>query len=335
MSANGKVKTWAEVWTLYEQRCRTKRVNKLSMENYRRTAGRFAAWADEQGIVPADIEPLDMIRYTGSLQRQDGQPYAPGTLYTHCKDLKTLINFAADYKIIPERIKVEMPRLKEGDPQALNDEELKVVLDYFEGRAHLNPRDTAIVCLLLDTGLRSAELRALKWDDLIWNEARQQGTIHVDKQINRNREYVPVKNGRPRDVYFRARAWRYLLANKADLSGQVDFHNRRPWHAFPVNTETGPVFWAWPQVDKPDVLAHSGLAYMLRTAGDKIGIPLRPHIFRHTCGRMLTMAGVPAMAIKEILGHSSLKMVEHYSRLWGQDVENLYFEKMNGNGDSS
>ncbi len=80
------------------------------------------------------------------------------------------------------------------------------------------------------------------------------------------------------------------------------------------------------------MLGASGLAYMLKTAGEELGIPLTPHVFRHTCGRLMTVANVPPMAIKSILGHSSLAMVEHYSRLWGADVENLYYERMNENG---
>ncbi len=71
---------------------------------------------------------------------------------------------------------------------------------------------------------------------------------------------------------------------------------------------------------------------MLTTAGDELGIPLHPHEFRHTAGRLMTIAGMPLVAMMQILGHSSLEMVTRYSLLWGEDVEDLFIDKMNGNG---
>ncbi len=105
------------------------------MEKYREITGRFVQWADGEGIAPVDLKPLDVIRYTGSLTRNDGKPYKTNTLRTHCRYLKTLLNFAADFKVIPGKIKVEMPSAPEDEIKAFNDDELESVLGYFDDRA--------------------------------------------------------------------------------------------------------------------------------------------------------------------------------------------------------
>jgi integrase len=63
-----------------------------------------------------------------------------------------------------------------------------------------------------------------------------------------------------------------------------------------------------------------GVPYNFRNAFEravrKAEIPdFRFHDLRHTAASHLTMSGVDLKTIKEILGHSSLKMVERYSHL--------------------
>jgi hypothetical protein len=45
----------------------------------------------------------------------------------------------------------------------------------------------------------------------------------------------------------------------------------------------------------------------------------------------MTIAAMPPVAMMQILGHNSLAMVTRYSLLWGEDVEDLFADKMNGN----
>ena len=49
------------------------------MEKYRTLTGRFVQWAYDEGIVPADLQPLDVIRYTNQLQQVHGEPYKTNT----------------------------------------------------------------------------------------------------------------------------------------------------------------------------------------------------------------------------------------------------------------
>ena len=338
-SRNGKVKTWAEVYQKFEKRCAAKRVKASSMATYGRTMGRFCEWADAEGIIPAEFEPFDAVDYLGGITQKNGEPYTAHSLRTHARDVKTLLNFAADFRIIPEKIKVEMPKTPDDTIKALTDSELELVLAHFVAQGGTNPRDCAIVHLLKDSGLRAAELLALNWDDLSWDEERQQGTIQVTKQMNRKREFVPTKNGKPRITFFYADTWHWLgqvlhfegvvlalRAMRATKPGEVV----PDWPDVSGFDPTGPIFKL--SYGTPERMGASGLGYMLRTAGKRIGVHLTPHLFRHTCGRILTKAGLSPIAIMQVLGHSDLTMVMRYSKLWGPDLAEVMAEAMNGDG---
>ena len=40
-----------------------------------------------------------------------------------------------------------------------------------------------------------------------------------------------------------------------------------------------------------------------------------PHTLRHTCASWLVMAGRPILEVRDILGHSTIKMTERYAHL--------------------
>lgn len=341
VSRNGTVGSFEQLYRLFEKRCTAKKVKPSTMDQYARTMGRFVRWADDQGMAPAELESIDVLHYTGTLVREDGQPYKTESLRGHCRNLKTLLNFAADYKVIPAKIKVEMPKPEEDELKALNDQELAKVVAYVEARAESFPRDAAIVHVLKDSGLRAGELVALNWSDILWDEERQLGTIKVNKQMNRKREIVSVKNGKPRETFFYADAWRYLVKHLKETA----FENIE--RAAFDRIDQGLAVNEWPEGDYkishvfgrtkgsnrgPGRLGNSGLGWMLEQIGKEIGIKLHPHLFRHTSGRLMTIAGLSPIVIMQILGHSDLTMVMRYSRLWGPDVANVVAEAMTGNG---
>ena len=351
-SRNGNLKTWAEVYTKFEQRCAVKRVKPSSMFTYGRTMGRFCVWADSEGIAPADIELFDVEDYFGSLTQQNGEPYSAHSMRTYCKDTRTLLNFAHDRNIFADRIKVDLPKTTDDNVKALTDSELESVLAHFEDRAAVDPtniegfRNAAIVHLLKDSGLRASELCALNWEDISWDSERQLGTIQITKQMNRERKMVSPKNGKPRTSFFYADTFHWLtqlriaagwsltetatVVNlRAGVNGPLPPPEGYSWRT-PEGKESHPLFWL--SYGEPERMGHPGLGKVLRNAGKKLGIRLYPHLLRHTSGRLMTKKGVSPITIAQVLGHSDLGMVMRYSKLWSVDLADVMAEKMAGNG---
>jgi len=64
--------------------------------------------------------------------------------------------------------KMKAPTVPEEPPAVLTDEQLRRLLQKCEGRDFYARRDTAIIRLLLDTGIRRAEIARLKVEDIEW-----------------------------------------------------------------------------------------------------------------------------------------------------------------------
>jgi integrase len=57
-------------------------------------------------------------------------------------------------------------------------------------------------------------------------------------------------------------------------------------------------------VGRPVVPGHASKA--LRTAADRLGLPVRFHDLRHTAATLMLAAGVPLKVVSETLGHASI-----------------------------
>ena len=149
------------------------------------------------------------------------------------------------------------------------------------------PRERALILLLLDTGLRLAEVTGLRVADL-----RPDGTM-----------LVMGKGSKERIVPLGAAARRALLRYVAER-GAV-----RP---------TDPVFmgrWGRPLRRKSIQLAIADL-------GRRAGVATRcsPHTFRHTFARSYLVNGGDVFSLQQILGHTTLDMVRRYVSLTEADL---------------
>jgi integrase/recombinase XerD len=149
--------------------------------------------------------------------------------------------------------------------------------------------------LLASTGLRVAELVALKKEDVDVAQCR----LRV----------VQGKGGKDRIVLF-PEALRIPL--------RLYLQSLPPEQVYLFETERLKRPWSTRWVNK---LCH---AY-----GEEAGIPqMRPHLFRHHTLTRLTQAKLSAAQIKLLSGHSTQKSLEVYQHLALADVEEDYQEAM-------
>jgi integrase len=148
-----------------------------------------------------------------------------------------------------------------------------------------SPRDTALLLLLIGSGMRASELVALSVGDVDW----EAGTLLI-----RN-----GKGGKNRRV---APGQRALDALHAYLSAE---RVRRGW-LFPGLTDGH--------------LRSDSLYHLVERLGEGAGIPgANVHRFRHTFAHMFLEAGGDVGDLKEILGHSTIAMSLRYARYFAAD----------------
>lgn len=177
--------------------------------------------------------------------------------------------------------------------EAQTDQRKKFAMKRMTGK-----RDKAIIFALLDTGLRASELCALTIGDL----DQKTGKITVKHGTT-----GAAKGGKGRTVYLgktaRSVLWRYLV----DRSDAADPH--------------APVFLG--KYNRP--LNQTALRHVIHSLGAKANVPnCHPHRFRHTFAITYLRSGGDVFTLQRLLGHSTLDMVQHYTRIADVDVEQAH-----------
>lgn len=164
-------------------------------------------------------------------------------------------------------------------PRMLSESEVVRLIE--EGpRGACAVRDRAVIELVYGTGLRAKEAVCLGVDDVDFAA----GLVYVRQGKNRKDRVVP------------------LGARAADAVREYLRHDRP--------ARSGPLFL---RVDGSP-LSRGGLAEILRRAGRRAGLarPASPHKLRHSYATHLLRGGADIVAIKNLLGHSSLTSTQVY-----------------------
>lgn len=152
-------------------------------------------------------------------------------------------------------------------------------------------RDTAIILVLLDTGLRVSELCRMTLADYYAREKR----LHVRHGKGNKRRVVYLGNNSSRAL------WRYTVKRK-DESEDAPL----------IRTNTG----------RP--MDRNNVRHTLARIGDRAGVEgVHPHRFRHTFAVSFLRNGGNVFALQRILGHEQLSTVQVYLRLAQADIEEM------------
>lgn len=150
-------------------------------------------------------------------------------------------------------------------------------------------RDIAIICTLLDSGLRNSELRSLK----IGNYDSKAGRLFVEHGKGDKQRFVVVGQRTRKAI------WRYL-ANRPDAQPDA------------------PLFAAKKTGGQLD---ENNLRHTLNIIGKRAGVDVYPHKFRHTFAVNFLRNGGNVFVLQELLGHNSLEIVRHYARVAEIDID--------------
>jgi site-specific recombinase XerD len=172
------------------------------------------------------------------------------------------------------------PHIPEDPPEVLSEDAVQKLLKACAGKSFEERRDTAIIRLLFDTGMRLAEIGGLKTTDV---DMEQQVAYVLGKGSRHRACPFGAKTGKTLDQYLRARG-------------------RHP-HA---HTEG---FW----LGKAGALKSNGIAQMLDRRAEKAGIgKIHPHQFRHTYAHQWLASGGQETDLMRLAGWRSRQMVARY-----------------------
>jgi integrase/recombinase XerD len=246
---------------------------------YHFTAGRFLKYLENNGVTkPEGVSARYIRAYLASLVNKDlSDSYING----HARAIKTLVRFWYKEKYIPEIPLFEMPKISKKRLPVLTAKEVKKAINNC-----LNKRDRAIIMLLVDTGLRRAEICALNWENIDISS----GIVRVTKG----------KGGKARAVVAGIKTRRALLAYRRDIEHQ----------------ENKPVF----QTNTGSRLSANGLRSALLRIGKRADVHITPHALRRTFATLSLRAGMNLIQLQAMMGHSSLEMTRNYIQMLEEDL---------------
>ncbi len=174
------------------------------------------------------------------------------------------------------------PIVPEKPVPVLTQDQLEAIFKTCAGRDLVSRRDYAILAVLLDTGLRLAEVAGVKMVDL--------------DMITR--DIVVLGKGR------RTRTVRFSTATHQDLDRYLRVRVKSPHADLPG---------LWLAERGHTNLGRSGIAQMIERRGKEAGIDVHTHQFRHTFSHRYLAGGGAEGDLMQLAGWRSRQMVSRYA----------------------
>ena len=254
----------------------------------------FKGWleSEEMGTGLDDLGAHEVRRFILHLQERPGmRGKASGdTVNNRVRALRAFFNWLYEegYTDSHRLEKVKPSKTRKKLIKILTDEEIGSIYQAMDPHTPSGARDTAIISLMLDTGLRLSEVVHLKYRD-----------VHLEDG------YLKVlgKGDKERFVAFGTTCRRSLTHYRLHHRTEPD---EEDVEEFFLCLDGGP-------------LSGDGLRSLIKRLSIKAGVPrLHPHLVRHTYATRFLLNEGDALLLKQNLGHTTLAMVENYIHLAGQ-----------------
>lgn len=294
--------------------------SEATIRGYRGDVKLLLRWLEQQRLSAEDLDRDLCRRYISELSMNGA---APKTVARRAASLRAFVRFLAERSTVPadaaERIKTG--RTQRTLPKVLSAEQAERLLSLLiaeasgpgsesvltdfptgseaiceaisEGKIGLEIRakirDAALLCVLYDCGLRSAEVVGLRLEDLRRDEAMF---------------IVRGKGSKTRMVPYSQRA--IALVDR--------------WLAVRGPAKTDTLFASL----AGHALGTSDVRRIVAAAGQRVGLAVHPHMLRHSCATHLMENGADIRVIQEFLGHASLATTAIYTHVSEAHLKAVY-----------
>lgn len=278
-----------------------------TQKTYSALLGRFLAWAGEKNLT--DWKAVTLANLTDYLSREQGRSVEEGvrnagqklsssTVYLEIAAFKSFYRYCEQEKLLPVNAaeNLSLPRRWQRVPKSLTDGEIAKLLAPVSPPSPESLCDEAILELTYASGLRLAEVRNLRLEQLHLDA----GFITVIGKGNKER-VVPVGRRAVEAVEGYLRAGRPKLVRP-----------KSPANVF--LTQRGTAF------------APQTLWLHIKNRAKISGIErnVTPHMLRHSFATHLLEHGADLRVIQELLGHASIGTTELYTHVSGHRLREVH-----------
>jgi integrase/recombinase XerD len=279
-----------------------KHLAKQTQVVYRQKLTVFSEWCTVQGVSLEQVNNrkvqafLDWLKANHTSHKTGVDEISSRTANNYVTNIRTLLHWCLDDEEYSQYVKlqvvrgIKMPRTEQTIKQVFTDEEIEALF----AAAQKNPmhqyklRDTAILALLLDCGLRAEELRTLTVGNVtLARDVQEDSYVKVMGKGRKERE-IPLGDRARRALN------RYMRQYRKGVKGSE------------------PVFLS----RYGGQMSHEALKDVLLRLRDGStllkDVQINPHKFRHSFAARYMANGGDAWDLSRIMGHSSVAITEGY-----------------------
>jgi integrase/recombinase XerD len=278
-----------------------------TQRTYSALLGRFNQWAGENGIATwQEVQLKTLTDYLLHEQKRrlahtpedSKRKLSTSSLYLEIAAFRAFYKFCENEKLLPENVAehLTLPKRWKRLPKSLTNEEIERLLQPMSPATPDSLCDEAILEVAYASGLRLAELRGLRLEQL----QLEAGFLIVIGKGNKER-VVPIGKKAIKSLEHYLQAGRAKLI-KSKSPGTV-FLTRRGTPFSPVTM--------WLRIKKR--VAYAGIERNIT-----------PHMLRHSFATHLLENGADLRAIQEMLGHANISTTELYTHVTGQRLQQVH-----------
>lgn len=251
--------------------------SKLTVKTYKHTLEMFNVWLNENG---GDLTKLTRLDVQLFIQFLESKGNSASTINNRFAAISQFARFMSRPDII-ENIRIpEVRQARNVAPKSLERTERNNLLREIERTA--NPRDIAIVNLLIRTGVRVSELVALN---------------RTDVEMSERSGAITVRNGKGN------------VSRRVPLSVEARLYLRKYLDS---REDNDPALFLSNYRQRISVRA---VQHMLSNYG------VHPHALRHTFAKELVSKGVDISTVADLCGHADINVTRRYSKPTERDLE--------------
>lgn len=278
-----------------------------TLSAYSRDLRRYTGWLRARDITDLNVVgESEVFAYVEGLKRErtedGGAKYAPSSIARALVAVRSLHRFCVEEGLtrVDPSDDVGAPRVPQGIPKALSEEEVLALLGAVEGVTPTALRDRAILETLYATGMRISELVGLDRGDIDLEDR----LMRVAGKGNKER-VVPV------GASARGAVLEYLRNGRTEL--EKPSTRRVPGDPLFLNARGGR-------------LTRQSCWRIVTKAGSKVGLEgrLSPHVLRHCCATHMLDHGADIRVVQELLGHASLSTTQIYTLVTPERLRSAY-----------
>lgn len=260
----------------------SRRFTDHTLQWYEHSLKRFVKHLESQDIAHIDDVTVHHIRAYQAKFANNSASYA----HNQSRAIRAFFNFAHRDELIDVNpfLKIKMPELEQKIQRALTPQEIRKILNSTE-----TERDKAIIMVLLDSGLRAAELLKLNVGDV---DIKGTVTVHQGKQQKDRITYVGAKTRRQLKSYY------------------IKERDGTPHPDEPMFTSV-----------RGSRLSYQGLNHLIRRLRRDAEIEdCSAHTFRRTFAITCLRNGMDIFVLARLMGHSDISTLKKYLAFVAEDL---------------